>query len=108
MPRGDGTGPAGMGPMSGRAAGFCAGYNALGFMNAGGQRGFRGRGRGRGFCWPACDGPANPYAYGGAPFAPQVTARQELESLKQQAEYLKESLNGINKRVEQLQSEVEK
>ncbi|MBC7077615.1 MAG: DUF5320 domain-containing protein, partial [Synergistales bacterium] len=24
MPRGDGTGPAGFGPMTGRAAGYCA------------------------------------------------------------------------------------
>ena len=33
MPRGDGTGPAGMGPMTGRAAGFCAGYPVPGYMN---------------------------------------------------------------------------
>ena len=33
MPRGDRTGPAGMGPMTGRAAGYCAGYNMPGFMN---------------------------------------------------------------------------
>ena len=26
MPRGDRTGPAGMGPMTGRGAGYCAGY----------------------------------------------------------------------------------
>ena len=26
MPRGDGTGPAGLGPMTGRSAGYCAGY----------------------------------------------------------------------------------
>lgn len=45
MPGGDRTGPAGMGPMTGRAAGFCAGYGAHGYMNAGG----RGFGRGGGF-----------------------------------------------------------
>ena len=28
MPRGDGTGPMGMGPMTGRGAGFCAGLGA--------------------------------------------------------------------------------
>jgi hypothetical protein len=28
---GDGTGPAGMGPMTGRAAGYCAGYLVPGF-----------------------------------------------------------------------------
>ena len=34
MPRGDGTGPAGMGPMTGRAAGFCAGFPVPGYMNS--------------------------------------------------------------------------
>lgn len=33
MPRGNGTGPNGMGPMTGRAAGYCAGYNVAGFAN---------------------------------------------------------------------------
>jgi len=33
MPRGDGTGPMGLGPMTGRGAGFCAGYPVPGFMN---------------------------------------------------------------------------
>jgi hypothetical protein len=33
MPRGDGTGPMGMGPMTGRAAGYCAGYPVPGYMN---------------------------------------------------------------------------
>jgi hypothetical protein len=33
MPFGDGTGPAGAGPMTGRAAGFCAGYQMPGYMN---------------------------------------------------------------------------
>jgi len=33
MPFGDGTGPAGMGPMTGRGAGFCAGYPVSGRMN---------------------------------------------------------------------------
>jgi len=33
MPGGDGTGPGGMGPMTGRAAGYCAGYPVPGFMN---------------------------------------------------------------------------
>ena len=38
MPRGDRTGPAGMGPMTGRAAGYCAGYSTPGFMNPYGGR----------------------------------------------------------------------
>ena len=38
MPRGDRTGPAGMGSMTGRAAGYCAGSNTPGFMNPYGGR----------------------------------------------------------------------
>ena len=38
MPRGDGTGPAGLGPMTGRAAGFCAGFPVPGYMNPVGSR----------------------------------------------------------------------
>ena len=38
MPRGDGTGPAAMGPMTGRAAGYCAGYGVPGFANPYGGR----------------------------------------------------------------------
>ena len=45
MPRGDGSGPAGMGPMTGRAAGFCAGYNTPGYMNPYGGRMGAGFGR---------------------------------------------------------------
>ena len=60
MPRGDGTGPAGLGPMTGRAAGFCAGYPVPGFMNP-----IVGR---AGFCSPAglAIGPygAASYSYG--------------------------------------------
>jgi hypothetical protein len=47
----------------------------------------------------------NPYAYGGAPFAPGLTAQQELDGLKHQAEYLEDSLAGIRKRMEELESQ---
>ncbi len=52
MPRGDGTGPRGMGPMTGRAAGYCAGYDAPGYATTGigwGARMGRGFGVGRGY-----------------------------------------------------------
>ena len=49
MPGGDGTGPAGMGPMTGRAAGYCAGYGTPGFANPVVGRGRFGYGVGRGF-----------------------------------------------------------
>jgi len=52
MPGGDRTGPMGMGPMTGRAAGFCAGYGAPGYASPVPGRGFWGRGgRGGGRGW---------------------------------------------------------
>ncbi len=52
MPRGDGTGPAGDGSMTGRSAGYCAGYQTPGYANPGPGLNLglgRGFGRGRGF-----------------------------------------------------------
>lgn len=46
MPRGDRTGPLGLGPMTGRGAGFCKGFRAPGALNYLSQRGFN---RGRGY-----------------------------------------------------------
>jgi hypothetical protein len=40
MPGGDRTGPAGMGPMTGRAAGYCAGYPMPGYRNPAFRPGF--------------------------------------------------------------------
>jgi len=122
MPGGDGTGPGGMGPMTGRAAGFCAGYSVPGYANpVGGRgmgmgrgRGFRGGGfgRGRGFGWgragyglPAYGGAVNPYVYSGMPFAPTVAPQQELDGLKGQAEYFEDALDGIKKRIEELENQ---
>lgn len=49
MPFGDMTGPAGLGPMTGRGAGYCAGFPYPGYMNPYlyGGRGYFGRGRPR-------------------------------------------------------------
>jgi hypothetical protein len=44
MPGGDGTGPMGLGSMTGRAAGYCAGYPVPGYMNPVPGRGYSGRG----------------------------------------------------------------
>ncbi|OGC41855.1 hypothetical protein A2Y85_03345 [candidate division WOR-3 bacterium RBG_13_43_14] len=48
MPAGDGTGPLGYGPMTGRGAGYCAGFAAPGYVNPMPGRGWFGFGRGRG------------------------------------------------------------
>ncbi|MFC1676172.1 DUF5320 domain-containing protein [Planctomycetota bacterium] len=111
MPGGDRTGPAGMGPMTGRAAGFCAGFGVPGYANPVGGRGYfgqgrgrgmgRGRGFGRGFAW---SGAAGPYP-ANASFEPTVTAEQELAGLKQQAEFLQNSLSQVSERIEQFEKE---
>ncbi|MEA3558912.1 MAG: DUF5320 domain-containing protein [Candidatus Thermoplasmatota archaeon] len=48
MPGGDESGPWGRGPMTGRGAGYCAGFETPGFAGRGPGRGF-GRGMGRGY-----------------------------------------------------------
>lgn len=50
MPGGDESGPWGRGPMTGRGAGYCAGFNAPGFVRGYAGRGMGyGRGMGRGY-----------------------------------------------------------
>ena len=73
MPRGDGTGPAGMGPMTGRAAGYCAGYGVPGYTNPVGGRGFGYAGMPYGAptpYGPPGAGYAAPGYYGAAPYRP--------------------------------------
>ncbi len=124
MPRGNRTGPAGMGPMTGRAGGYCAGYANPGFMGLGSRLGFFGRGRGggrgggrgwrNGFHATGLSGrqraamgtPA--FGISGAdapPVDPAVTRQQELDALKSQAEYFEDALKGIKERVEQMEQE---
>ena len=125
MPGGDGTGPMGMGPMTGRAAGYCAGYPVPGFMNPTPGGGFggmgrgwgRGRGFGRGGGWRAGYGAAayGPYAgapytpafgpYAATPYAPAMPPESELDALKTQADYFTKALDEIRKRIDELQAE---
>lgn len=105
MPRGDGTGPMGMGPMTGRGAGFCAGATAPGFTSAG--FGF-GRGRGRGFGRMYNPGWQAGYVpYGGPSVAPAAGhyGVDEKEALQRQAQFLEEQLNEIKDRLSKLESE---
>ena len=97
MPRGDRTGPMGAGPMTGRAAGFCAGNTAPGYANfgGGGGRGF-GRGFGRGWGWPVAGVGAPP------------TGDQELAVLKQQAQQLQADMELIQSRIQELETKPDK
>ena len=122
MPRGDRTGPRGLGPMTGRRMGYCAGYATPGFANPGPGYGLGlGRGRnwgggggGRGWRhwyyatglpgWARFAPPAyGPPAYG-AP-APPVTKDEEVTWLRNQAKVLQDQLDAINKRLGELESE---
>ena len=113
MPRGDGTGPMGMGPMTGRAAGYCAGYGVPGFANPMGGRGFgfwgRGRGGGRGFRhWFHATG--LPGWMRGGPYAgpiPQADPKQQKQMLEGQAQALQVELEAIKKEIAELDSSAE-
>ena len=110
MPFGDRTGPLGQGPMTGRGAGYCAGYEAPGYANPGGfgfgfgrgrRRGF-GRGFGRGYYGHAG---APRWGWNVPPVAPTAPTReQELDMLKNQADALKHSLEEIEKRMQDLET----
>jgi len=108
MPRGDRTGPAGTGPMTGRSAGFCASNSVPGYANPAGRHRFLGRGRGRGRGWrnwfyaTGIPGWARANFGFSGPVAPTVTTEQEVEGLKQQAEFLQNSLSQINEHIERL------
>jgi len=97
-----------MGPMTGRAAGYCAGYNMPGYANAFPGRGFGGRG-GRGGGWGRRGGwsGAPNYqapAYGAAPYgAAPYNREQELDALKAQAQYLQKTLEEIGNRITELE-----
>lgn len=111
MPFGDGTGPMGLGPMTGRGMGYCAGFQRPGFMNPYSGRGFfgRGMGMGRGFRrWyragynPYYSVPYNPAPYQWYPDYPygySSSPQDEKEALKQQAEILKAQLQEIQNRI---------
>lgn len=125
MPGGDRTGPSGMGPMTGRAAGYCTGNATPGFASGPSAGGFGGRGRGRGgggrgrgrgyrnwfhatgvpgwqranWGQPAFGTPAP-----AAPMPPVADPAVECETLKQQAAELSSTLESIKQRIAQLEA----
>ncbi|NMC20049.1 MAG: DUF5320 domain-containing protein [Thermogutta sp.] len=125
MPGGDRTGPLGLGPMTGRAAGYCAGFGIPGYVNSPYGRGFWGWGRGRGggrgrsrwfyaagfggrpaafvsrtaVAWPR---PVGPLGLAFFPGFPGITPQQEVDALKGRAEYFEGVLDGIRRRIDEL------
>ncbi len=121
MPAGDRTGPMGMGPRSGRAAGYCAGFEMPGYANPAPGRGFgMGFGRGRG-AWGRGSGGGRGWRhmfyatglpgwarFGGyaAPY-PKPDPDAERQSLRSQAEALQEELDLIKKRLSEIEAGTE-
>ncbi len=117
MPGGDRTGPVGMGPMTGRAAGYCAGFGAPGYTSPvpGSGLGFS-RGRGRGFGWRAWGcrpGFGNPWygaampmdtSYAASWGARSLSREEELDYLRNQAGALQQELDTIKARVTEIES----
>ena len=107
MPRRDGTGPMGMGPMTGRGAGMCAGFAVPSYAN---QAGFGcGLGGGRGFRRMF-------YAtglLGRARFESQsangeyASDADEKELLKRQAKLLENQLHNVKKRLADFEESTE-
>jgi len=91
MPGFNGTGPNGMGPMTGGGRGFCSPWGT-GVRN---------------YAFPR----RTPYtyqrygAYGFGSFAPRLSREQEIEVLKGQAEALKNELNQLETEIGKLSAE---
>lgn len=115
MPYGDGTGPLGLGPMTGRGAGFCAGFPVPGYMNP-----FRGFGWGFGRGWRRrfwISGLAGligrmwglPVRYGWwHPWHPGWPAADEKAMLKEEINALEKELDVLRKRLHEIEQSSER
>ena len=107
MPGGDGTGPIGMGPRTGRGSGYCSGFAAPGYPNPigfgcgfGGGRGFRRMLHATGLPgWVRSGYPA----YAGT----CESAAGEKELLSRQAEFLENQLEQVKKRLSGFEKDAE-
>jgi hypothetical protein len=104
MPGGDGSGPEGHGPMTGRKLGLCAGYSTPGYSNPSYGRGLGrgwgrgiGRGywrRGRGFWWRG---------YSPEPYnAPMPSREEEKTYLENLVKTLEDELKAVKDRLQDL------
>ena len=130
MPGGDGTGPNGLGSRTGRALGYCAGYDSPGYVKGPGRgmgRGYgRGYGRGiglgygRGLAWGGRGGRwAGRGGYwgrgAGGIFYPtpvysapiDATPEQTLTVLKQDREFLESELKSLQNSIETVSKRIE-
>lgn len=105
MPFGDGTGPLGLGPMTGRAAGYCAGFGVPGYMNP-----YVG-GFGRGWFWRRAALYGYPFPYRAVPPAADpygvwtLTPEEEKQMLLEHTKMLEAQLTEMKKRLAELEKE---
>ena len=113
MPKGDRSGPNGMGPMTGRGAGFCNGFNAPGYFNQGAAGGY-GMGAGRGFGgrhnnFGAGYGPGRGYGMAAVPYsaAPIAGYSKEAEKgyIENEVSFLKNQLKALEGRLADMQDD---
>ncbi|MBN1375354.1 MAG: DUF5320 domain-containing protein [Dehalococcoidia bacterium] len=86
MPGFDGTGPAGMGPMTGGGRGFCSPWRIRSAAGIYGRTAYR----------------PYPYTYT-SPYSDPMTRDQEIEFLKDQAAIMKRQLEDIEASIKVLQ-----
>ena len=103
MPGGDGTGPMGRGPMTGRAAGLCAGYPNSGYTTHGCVRGLslglgrRFMGRARSFWWRGSTSEVH--------YTPEPSREEEKTYLENMIKSLKEEIQSIQSRLQEISKE---
>ena len=107
MPGFDGTGPRGMGPMTGGGRGFCSPWRIGAALRGYGVPPRAGYGYPHygwgGASYPFYGVPAS--APGTIPFTPQMTREQELDFLKNQAQAMRGQLEQIDVRMRDLENE---
>ena len=96
MPGFDGTGPRGMGSMTGGGRGFCA----VSLRSAWTSR------AGMGFRMPYAVTRSMPY-YGAPPFAPQMNRKEELDYLETLAQSMRDNLKEIEARIQEIDNKKE-
>ncbi|APG24045.1 DUF5320 domain-containing protein [Syntrophotalea acetylenica] len=105
MPRGDGTGPMGYGPLTGRRMGYCAGFDMPGFAYGAGFGMGRGRGGGRAMAWRrGFGGWGFPAAY---PVPGPIAQAPDSNQLKAQIDALEQSLTVLKQQLEAMEKSSE-
>lgn len=109
MPSGNRTGPMGQGPRTGRAFGFCSGYDTPGYTKGSGTamgRGFgRGMGRGRGFGQGRNFGSFFSGLGQFFPWRQSAGKDDEIRMLRSQSEVLSRTQADLEKRLRELENQ---